>query len=295
MSLRKDAKPLWDWMNERHRVYLRKQAGLPKPWTKDPILRDYRFCNVFRELDTVTVWIDQFIRKPYRGNTNLPFMLAVARTINWPPTLKAIMDADLWPTKDRWEADEVSKVMQGIADGGGKVYTGAYMIRAESDRGCDWYSWTKHEYITNIVLGRVWSRRREWPFSTLQEAHAWLMKFHGWGPFMAYEVITDIRHTGFLAGAPDIDTWANAGPGALRGINRLLGIPLDQSMKQQDACKVMQELLEIATSKSSPLTEEVRERGLEMRDIEHSLCETDKWLRVQNGEGRPRSLYNGRD
>jgi hypothetical protein len=28
-----------------------------------------------------------------------------------------------------------------------------------------------------------------------------------------------------------------------------------------------------------------------MRDIEHSLCETDKYLRVKNGEGRPRAKY----
>jgi hypothetical protein len=32
---------------------------------------------------------------------------------------------------------------------------------------------------------------------------------------------------------------------------------------------------------------------LELRDIEHSLCETDKWLRVALGQGRPRSKYPG--
>ena len=30
---------------------------------------------------------------------------------------------------------------------------------------------------------------------------------------------------------------------------------------------------------------------MEMRDIEHSLCEVDKWLRVRNGEGKPRAAY----
>ena len=30
---------------------------------------------------------------------------------------------------------------------------------------------------------------------------------------------------------------------------------------------------------------------LEMREIEHSLCEFDKYTRVKNGEGRPRSIY----
>ena len=31
---------------------------------------------------------------------------------------------------------------------------------------------------------------------------------------------------------------------------------------------------------------------LEMREIEHSLCEFDKWTRVRNNEGRPRSRYH---
>ena len=30
---------------------------------------------------------------------------------------------------------------------------------------------------------------------------------------------------------------------------------------------------------------------LEMREIEHSLCEFDKYQRVKNGEGKPRSIY----
>ena len=31
--------------------------------------------------------------------------------------------------------------------------------------------------------------------------------------------------------------------------------------------------------------------SLEMRDIEHTLCEFDKYERVRNGEGKPRSIY----
>lgn len=41
---------------ERHATYLRRQSGAPEPWTDDPILRKFRFTNVFRELDRTTVW-----------------------------------------------------------------------------------------------------------------------------------------------------------------------------------------------------------------------------------------------
>ena len=36
---------------------------------------------------------------------------------------------------------------------------------------------------------------------------------------------------------------------------------------------------------------EDRFHKLEMRDIEHSLCEFDKYERVRNGEGKPRGRY----
>lgn len=32
---------------------------------------------------------------------------------------------------------------------------------------------------------------------------------------------------------------------------------------------------------------------IELVDIPHNLCELDKYLRVRNGEGKPRSPYPG--
>ena len=42
---------------------------------------------------------------------------------------------------------------------------------------------------------------------------------------------------------------------------------------------------------ASPAYVGVHVPDLEMRDIEHSLCEFDKYERVRLGEGKPRSLY----
>jgi hypothetical protein len=56
---------LFAFMKERHAIWERKVAGQPKPWTQDPILQSYRFCNVYRELDTVTVWINNNWRTPH--------------------------------------------------------------------------------------------------------------------------------------------------------------------------------------------------------------------------------------
>ncbi len=125
--------------------------------------------------------------------------------------------------------------------------------------------------------------------SQLAVAHNILMQFPYCGPFMAYEFLTDLRHTHILNHSTDIYAWANPGPGAMRGINRIVGAPLKIKLPLRDYHKYMQQLLEdskhfLGSHISQPL---------EMRDIEHSLCEFDKYERVRLGEGKPRNLYRG--
>jgi hypothetical protein len=43
----------WRFAAERQAIFERRLCGAPAPWTEDSILRDYRFCNVFRAADRV--------------------------------------------------------------------------------------------------------------------------------------------------------------------------------------------------------------------------------------------------
>ena len=113
-----------------------------------------------------------------------------------------------------------------------------------------------------------------------------LMPYPYMGPFMAYEVVTDWRHTFLGDEARDIMTWANPGPGAKRGLNRIYDRPLNKQIKSDINISEMQVLLELS---QEYLHGQVP--NLEMRDIEHTLCEFDKYERVRNGEGKPRSIY----
>ena len=78
---------LFAFVRERHQIYLRRKAGQTKPWTTDPILQQYRFCNVYRELDTVTKWIRDNWRRPHCDDPDLWFAMVVARLVNWPDTM----------------------------------------------------------------------------------------------------------------------------------------------------------------------------------------------------------------
>lgn len=325
---------LWAWINERHAIYIRKslregltpdEMHVPEgvdlqladpdgfalmeegmPFTHDRTMRTYRFCNVFRELDRVTIWVRENIREPFADHPNLWIMLAIARYLNWPPTLKFLIDNGYWPDVEGWTPDLLSEGMDALVGSmpkrlnlPQKWHTGAYMIRAESNKSAPWYDWPKHQYLCKIVIGRLWEDRELWrgrleladPSKlTLREVHSWFLepRYIGWGHFMSYEVVTDLRHTRYLNQAPDIMTWANTGPGAKRGLNRIFDRPLKKNLGPVSSNEEMQQLLE--TSRTSEYVAPWVP-PMEMRDIEHSLCEMDKWLRSAKNEGRPRALY----
>ena len=259
---------------ERYAVYLRRSQGQRPPWTKDPILINYRFCNVYRELDKVTRWLHDNWREPYRDHPNLVFSMALARLINWPPTLEAI------GFPKRWSPGHAVRVINKRQEAGVKAYTGAYLLGA-IPKGAN-----KAEYLVNSVLTPLYKalRTAELP-SRLETAWYYFKSFQGIGDFLAYEIVSDLRHTHYLRDAPDILTWANAGPGALRGLTRLWGFQpktqrlIGYNFPKERANEAMQMLLTESRKQlpDMPLWE--------MREVEHHLCEFDKYLRIKEGQG----------
>ena len=261
------------FMVERHNIFIRKEINNePYPWSDDAILTDYSFCNVYRELDRVTIWIRENWREPYADHRNLPFAMAVARQINWPDTLEEIG----FPAE--WRPQHVKNIMEDRMANKQKVYTGAYMLTGT-------LGGTKIEQTVDKILTPLYAN---FPcdFSSIENSWRSFLPYAGFSDFMSYEVVTDLRHTKWLKDAPDIMTWANPGPGAMRGLNRIFGRPLDSKQKKPLFIQEMRDLLALLNNEPLPL---------EMRDIEHCLCEFDKYERARLGQGRPRAKYKPRE
>src|SRR2546430_9607468 len=55
----------WRFAAERQAIFFRRLAGLPAPWTSDPILARYKFTNVYRASDRVSQYLIRHVI--YRG------------------------------------------------------------------------------------------------------------------------------------------------------------------------------------------------------------------------------------
>lgn len=251
----------------------------PPPWTDDPILQKFKFCQVFREDDRTTRWFRTHIRDPYRDDPEVLMATVIFRWFNYIETGRTLVRNKLHLEWDRKKAiEEITKQNKWV--------TGAYIVKTPNRMDkvtgvaeCISHMWGDREKLVDQILAtksleKSWNILRDYPYM---------------GPFMAYEVITDLRHTYLLRDAEDILTWANAGPGAMRGLNRLAGRELDFSRRSHPWNEEMRNLWEISRERLNPNLIDLNQ--FEMREIEGGLCEFDKYSRILNEEGRTRSVY----
>lgn len=280
-----DAKMFFSSARERELIRRRRAAGEPTPWTEDPVFREWRFCNVRREDDKTTIWFNDNVRTHLKA-TSLPVIKATIafRWFNRIETGERIKDLLL----GRWDSEEARRRLRGVTP----VVTGAYVIKTPDGMSkLDGVLWCIDE-----ALSRVWHFGGRWWGGTLEEAWRDLLEFPYLGGFMAYEIVSDLRWTGVLGAATDINTWAHVGPGAARGLGWVLGEGPEfwnhHAKCDQDAMLAqMQQLLAMSRD---PLYWSVEWHAWEMREVEHWLCEYDKYMRATNGK-RLKRRFNADD
>jgi hypothetical protein len=286
------------WCKARHEIHVKRvNLELPRPWTDDEVLRSYFFTNPYRENDKTTVWFRENIRERLRNEDEVLMATVIFRWFNLIETGYTLLgDANHDDLTVLWnERTAVARLQSMWGDGRTPVFTGAYMIKAgNGERGCK---------IPNVckAITRVWHERdrllhickSDCRLEALWES---LTRFDHLGGFMAYEIVCDLRYTYLLDEATDVDTWANPGPGCLRGLLRLEGgkIPMKDNGRPNRNASVKNPL-----PKMVDLLAVCRERlkgmpRFELREVEHSLCEWDKYERARTGEGgRMKRVFNG--
>lgn len=291
------ASAFFAYAKKRERIRIDRADGEAPPWTTDKILQTYRFCNVFREDDKVTTWF----REKVRSKLPIDEILLATVLFRWFNRIEIgeviWSQSDLFDRRTPWEAwkDEPHRailkdaIKRAYPDG--PYVTGAYIIKGQDGMPkLDGVLYSFDQFFTGESQGLDWRgmtdllRRRRGKI-TMQIVWDWLREFNYLGPFMAYEIVCDLQHTKLLDRAPDINTWANPGPGAMRGLNRIAGRELRSRSGKREMIIEMQALLAASRSERNwPWYQ----RPWDMRTVEHTLCEFDKYQRVLLGQGRPR-------
>lgn len=272
-----------DFVVERHRIYLRRSSGHLKPWTQDPILQNYRFCNVYRELDTETIWLHNnwLTEVEKKGTSFVWFAAAVARQINKYETLAKL------PLPVPWNPDKTKAIIDDMMNRGITTYSSAYIVSTHGVKRI------KSDYIIDDICTPLWNDRLLISnyLTSLFDLHSILINYFGIANFMAGQIIADAKHFEPLKHSEDWHTWATGGPGSIRGLHRVRNESVSRYTKANDEVwlKDLNKLQSNVNNKFAQLNWTL----LDAQNTQNCLCEFDKYERARLGEGRPKQRYPG--
>lgn len=269
------AERLLYFMEERDRIRLFKGRGEPAPWTDDAILQAYRFTNVRRMDDRVSRWLMDNWYIPHYNHPNMLPAVCLARHFNLPASLEAI------GFPEQWDRGRMKRILRKIKAGGATIFNAAYMVRGNN-------ALDKVEAVIDLVSHPLYKKPPVLDPSSMRKCVEALIPCYGLGSFMAGQIVADLRWAVDGTWA-DRKWWAPIGPGSRRGMNRLLGRPIDTPIPQTQFVDGLGDMIALC-KKSLPrgLT-----RRLEAIDYQNCMCEYSKYTKALLGEGRPKQLYPG--
>lgn len=270
---------------EREAIRLARENGFEKPWTIDPILEKYRFCNIRRRDDRLTQWLIKNVYEPRQSSNDLWFIAAICRLINWPPTISKL---NLWMAlPDRAEEFDTMRfvsVIEDIIEEGEKAYGGAYMTYPGRETGS-----TKSEFIAKRILEPLIliapEVRKAVGSNYVENVVDILASSFGLNTFLAGQVAADLTYfDNQLGEAYDLYEFAPIGPGSQEGLNYLMSNKKGTQWRQIEFNRT----LRVANQK---IKDACGIMDLTLHDVQNCMCEASKYFRAMLGDGKPRTLY----
>jgi hypothetical protein len=206
----------WRFAAERQSIYLRRLAREPGPWTKDPIIRAYRFTNTYRASDRVSQYlIREVLYREDRPQAapEVFFRTMLFKLFNKIETWEAI-ESKVGPVAYKAvNFNTVSSVLDDLLNQGHAIYSAAYIMpspRLGRTR--------KHDnhlaLLSRMMEDHLPDRIRQ--AASLATVYEMLLRYPGIGSFLAFQYAIDLNYSTLL----DFDEsdFVMAGPGALDGI-----------------------------------------------------------------------------
>ena len=152
-------------------------------------------------------------------------------------------------------------------------------------------------FSQSVSIRHVWDARDDLARSCTSAKHFFkrlrkISGFRGGAGFMAQEIMQDVSYTSLGEGFPDLDLFCSVGPGARRGLNRLHGRSktFGGSGAYAERC-FLKECLEVFHLLRKRYSCWCEEKTLSLHDVQFSLCEFDKHMRIRCNESGRRRRY----
>ncbi len=268
----------WRFAFERQQVFFKRVLGLPPPWTSDPILRSYRFTNVYRVSDRVSQYlIRRVIYEGDQSEEEIFFRIILFKLFNRIETWELIQ-AHLGPI--RWKTfdlDRYDRILHEALRNGSRVYSAAYIMP------CPPFN-ANRKHKNHLVLLN-WMMRDRVPFKvasarSLRDVFLLLRSYPSVGNFLAYQFAIDLNYSN-LTNFSEMQ-FVVAGPGARSGIRKTFSDTA--GLSEEDVIRAVTEFAGREFERLGLAFRPLCGRPLQLIDCQNLFCEVDKYSRVAHPE-----------
>lgn len=300
----------FEFIEERHRIWGKRLAGVPGPWTDDPILANRKFTNVFRVLDPGSQFVVTELMSDEPSELDALLRAFMYRFTNDPEPWRYVRrELGRWPTADDIVGGQHSLIADLLYHArhheGIRVFSPAYITQPVANNVV---GQEKARAVVDLAWRAIHPDGSEtvWPeyeaATSLAERFAAVRRPNRMGSFLAQQVMTDMGYTGMYA--DEENDFVATGPGSIIGAAFLLGTPLCKSSPQRplgSPAEAERRTLEtIRWAQSSLLRmpgcprlvlSDGRERLPSLMDVQNTLCEWSKYSRLLAAGGQPSRTY----
>src|SRR6266853_1843913 len=175
-------------------------SACPGPWTGDPILREFKFCNVHRAADRVSQYMIRDVcyhDEPCTDEDRL-FQIIAFRTFSKTATWRAVRDIlGRYPILDDLADGSFGSALDQARQRNGGLYTGAFILCAtdaygQSAKHRNHIELFRHMFLHNQLGGKLQEAR------SLREVYELLHGYPLMGDFMSYQTTIDLNYSALI-------------------------------------------------------------------------------------------------
>ena len=266
----------WYFACERQNIFYKKLNGEKAPWTNNPILNTYKFCNSYRVNDRVSQYLLKNViynGKSYSKEDTI-YRIILFKLFNLQSTWELLNKECGEIILKNFNQELYSKVLTNAINNKIKIYNDAYISCANKAFGYN-HKHDNHLAILNKMFIEDRMQEKILKCKTMAEAFYIIKSYPLIGNFMAYQLVTDINYSDSVNWQED--EFTVAGPGSIRGIKKCFISKGDFS--NEDIIKYMCNHQDEEFRKLNLNFKRLGNRPLQLIDCQNIFCELDKYCR----------------
>ena len=271
----------WKFAYERQNIFFNRIISKSDEYTTDPILKEYKFTNVYRVCDRVSQYLIKNViyTEENLSERDLFLRIILFKLFNKIETWELLEERFDSIRESTFNVNKFKSFLDREMNQGRTLYSSAYMMAS----GCNEFNVTRKHHAHLLLLDKMLKDslpEKIIESKKMSEAYSLLLGYPLIGRFLAYQYVTDINYSNLINF--EETEFTVPGPGARDGIRKCfssLG-----GLSESEIIKLMTDRQEYEFERLSLPFKRIGQRPLQYIDIQNIFCEVDKYCRVAHPE-----------